>query len=39
MIGYATEPFDRAERTGALKVLDCPNSHPLTYHGFWQRGM
>ncbi|MGI8959782.1 MAG: glycosyltransferase family 4 protein [Bryobacteraceae bacterium] len=37
MIGFATEPFDRAERTGALKVLDCPNSHPLTYYGFWQR--
>lgn len=37
MIGFATEPFDVAERTGALKVLDCPNSHPLTYHGFWQR--
>ena len=37
MIGYATEPFDHAEKTGALKVVDCPNSHPLTYHGFWQR--
>ena len=37
MIGYATEPFDVAEKTGALKVVDCPNSHPLTYYGFWQR--
>jgi glycosyltransferase involved in cell wall biosynthesis len=37
IIGYATEPFDHAEKTGALKVLDCPNSHPLTYYGFWQR--
>ena len=36
-IGFATEPFDRAEKSGALKVVDCPNSHPLTYHGFWQR--
>src|SRR2546421_2303648 len=36
-MGYGTEPFDRAERIGALKVLDCPNSHPTTYHGFWQR--
>jgi glycosyltransferase involved in cell wall biosynthesis len=36
-MGYGTEPFDRAERIGALKVLDCPNSHPVTYHGFWQR--
>jgi glycosyltransferase involved in cell wall biosynthesis len=37
IVGYATELFDRAEKTGALKVVDCPNSHPLTYHGFWQR--
>jgi glycosyltransferase involved in cell wall biosynthesis len=37
IIGYGTEPFDRAETTGALKVIDCPNSHPLTYYGFWQR--
>jgi glycosyltransferase involved in cell wall biosynthesis len=37
IIGYATEPFDRAEKIGALKVVDCPNSHPLTYYGFWQR--
>lgn len=37
IMGFATEPFDRAEKIGALKVVDCPNSHPLTYHGFWQR--
>ena len=37
IIGYAAEPFDVAEKNGALKVVDCPNSHPLTYHGFWQR--
>ena len=37
IMGYATEPFDFADRTGALKVLDCPNSHPTTYFGFWQR--
>ena len=36
-MGFATEVFDRAEKIGALKVVDCPNSHPLTYHGFWQR--
>jgi len=36
-IGFATEFFDRADKTGALKVVDCPNSHPLTYFGFWQR--
>lgn len=37
IIGYGTEPFDRAERIGALKVLDCPNTHPATYYGIWQR--
>ena len=37
ILGYGTELFDKAEKTGALKVIDCPNSHPLTYHGFWQR--
>ena len=37
IMGFATEPFDRAERTGALKVLDCPNSHPVSYCGYWQR--
>ena len=35
--GFATEPFDRAEKTGALKVADCTNSHPTTYYGYWQR--
>jgi glycosyltransferase involved in cell wall biosynthesis len=37
IMGFATEPFDRAEKTGALKVVDCPNSHPTTYFGYWQR--
>ncbi len=37
IVGFATEPFDRAEQIGALKVIDCPNSHPVTYYGFWQR--
>jgi glycosyltransferase involved in cell wall biosynthesis len=37
IIGYGTELFDEAEKRGALKVVDCPNSHPLTYLGFWQR--
>ena len=37
IMGLATELFDHAERTGALKVVDCPNSHPTTYYGFWQR--
>ncbi len=36
-MGFATELFDRAEAMGALKVVDCPNSHPTSYHGYWQR--
>jgi glycosyltransferase involved in cell wall biosynthesis len=37
VMGFATEPFDQAEKTGALKVVDCPNSHPTSYYGYWQR--
>jgi glycosyltransferase involved in cell wall biosynthesis len=37
ILGYGTELFDRAERIGAIKVLDCPNSHPTTFHDIWQR--
>jgi alpha-maltose-1-phosphate synthase len=37
IIGFATEPFNRADEVGALKVADCPNSHPVSYYGFWQR--
>jgi glycosyltransferase involved in cell wall biosynthesis len=37
IMGYATEPFDAAEKTGALKVIDCQNSHPASYSGYWQR--
>lgn len=37
IMGFCSELFDRADRTGALKVVDCPNSHPVTYHGHWQR--
>lgn len=37
IMGYGTEPFDRAEKIGALKVMDCPNTHPATYYGIWQR--
>src|SRR6185437_3047969 len=36
-MSFATEPFDHAERIGALKVLDASNSHPTSFHGFWQR--
>lgn len=37
IMGFATELFEAADRVGALKVVDCPNSHPVTYYGFWQR--
>jgi len=37
IMGYATEPFNTAEKIGALKVVDCQNSHPSSYFGFWQR--
>jgi glycosyltransferase involved in cell wall biosynthesis len=37
IMGFCTELFDRAEKVGALKVVDCQNSHPTTYYGFWQR--
>ncbi len=36
-MGFATEPFDLAEKTGVLKVVDCQNSHPATYFSYWQR--
>jgi len=35
--GYASEPFDHAEKVGALRVVDCANSHPTTYKKYWQR--
>jgi glycosyltransferase involved in cell wall biosynthesis len=37
IMGFATEPFDRAEQIGALKILDCQNSHPTSFYGYWQR--
>lgn len=37
IMGFGTELFDEADRRGALKVVDCPNSHPTTYYGYWQR--
>ena len=36
-IGFSTEPFDWAERNGALKVIEAPNSHPTSYYGYMQR--
>ncbi len=37
IMGFGTEPFNRAEQSKALKVVDCPNSHPTTYFGYMQR--
>jgi len=37
IIGHGQEAFDHADKVGALKVVDCPNSHPTSYFGFWQR--
>ena len=37
IMGLGTELFRQAEKFGALKVLDCTNSHPTTYHDYWQR--
>jgi glycosyltransferase involved in cell wall biosynthesis len=37
IMGLGTELFRRAEKMGALKVLDCTNSHPTTYREYWQR--
>lgn len=37
ILGFASEPFAQAENANALKVVDCPNSHPVTYYGYWQR--
>ena len=37
IMGYGTEPFNYAEKVGALKVIDCVNSHPVTFFGYWQR--
>jgi glycosyltransferase involved in cell wall biosynthesis len=37
VMGFTNKPFDYAEKIGALKVLDASNSHPTSFHGFWQR--
>jgi glycosyltransferase involved in cell wall biosynthesis len=37
IMGHGTELFERAERVGALKVLDASSSHPTSFYGFWQR--
>jgi glycosyltransferase involved in cell wall biosynthesis len=37
IMGYGAEPFELAERAGALKVIDASSSHPTSFFGFWQR--
>src|SRR5439155_17690905 len=37
VMAFSTEPFAVAEKRGALKVVDCPNSHPVSLYGYWQR--
>ena len=36
-MGFATEAFEIAERTGKLKIVDAISSHPTSFFGFWQR--
>lgn len=36
LMGFASEIFSRYSK-GVLRVVDCPNSHPSSYYGFWQR--
>ena len=36
IMGYGAELFDKCG-DGVLKVIDCPNSHPTSYYGYWQR--
>jgi glycosyltransferase involved in cell wall biosynthesis len=36
IMGYGTELFDKC-KDDVLKVVDCPNSHPTSYYGYWQR--
>ena len=37
IMGFGIHGFRHASSKNALKVVDCPNSHPVTYRGFWQR--
>jgi glycosyltransferase involved in cell wall biosynthesis len=36
ILGFGTELFRKAQEVGALKVADCPNSHPVTLQSVWQ---
>ena len=35
--GFCTQPFDLADRIGALKVIDASSSHPTSAYGYWKR--
>ena len=37
IMGFGIQGFGHPSSRGALKVVDCPNTHPVTYRGFWQR--
>jgi glycosyltransferase involved in cell wall biosynthesis len=37
IMGFGIKGFRHPSSRGALKVVDCPNTHPVTYRGFWQR--
>ena len=37
IIGFGIRGFRHASSRHALKVVDCPNTHPVTLRGFWQR--
>ena len=37
IMGFGIRGFHHASSKNALKVVDCPNTHPVTYRGFWQR--
>jgi len=37
IMGYGSEFLDRVKDRRVLKVVDCQNSHPTTYYGYWQR--
>ena len=36
IMGFGNELFEQCTKK-TLKVVDCPNSHPTSYFGFWQR--
>jgi glycosyltransferase involved in cell wall biosynthesis len=37
LMGFATELLSHAKTLGTLSVVDCPNTHPVSYQAIWQR--